>query len=62
MITSKDLLYKALDYDNFWNLSEIDKILCLLIDPRKRKFNEEEIGYVNYDFETLDKESIRKPP
>jgi hypothetical protein len=38
------------------NLSEVDKILCLLIDPAKRKFKEDEIAYPNYDFEILDKE------
>lgn len=38
---------------------EIDKLLCLLIDPQHRKFTEEQIGYVDYDFSTLDKESIR---
>ncbi len=37
----------------------IDKLLCLLIDPQKRKFTEEQIGYVDYDFNMLDKESIR---
>lgn len=41
------------------SLLEIDKILCSLIDPQKRKFTEEEIGYVDYDFKALDKESIR---
>jgi len=37
-------------------LSEVDKILCLLIDPEKRKLKEDEIDYPNFDFKTLDKE------
>ena len=38
------------------NLSEVDKILCMLIDPAKRKFEEAEIDYPSYDFKVLDKE------
>jgi hypothetical protein len=45
------------------NLSEVDKTLCLLIDPEKRKFKEDEIDFSTYDFVALDKEwenSLRK--
>ncbi|MBE7170315.1 MAG: hypothetical protein INR73_06980 [Williamsia sp.] len=38
------------------NLSEVDKLLYILIDPAKRKFKEDETGYPHYDFEALDKE------
>jgi len=38
------------------NLSEVDEMLCMLIDPEKRSFKEDEIDYPNYDFEALDKE------
>lgn len=37
-------------------LSEVDKILCILIDPANRKFKEDEIDFPNYDFKILDKE------
>jgi hypothetical protein len=38
------------------NLSEVDEILCKLIDPEKRNLKEDEIDYPNYDFETIDQE------
>jgi hypothetical protein len=38
------------------NLSEVDKLLCILIDPSKRKFAEDEIAYPSYDLKALDKE------
>ena len=37
-------------------LSDVDKILCNLIDPARRKFEEAEIGYPSYDFTLLDQE------
>ncbi|WP_181304832.1 hypothetical protein [Rufibacter sp. XAAS-G3-1] len=38
------------------NLSEVDEIVCLLIDPEKRSLEENEIDYPNHNFEIIDKE------
>ena len=38
------------------NLSEVDEVLCMLIDPKKRTFSEEEIEYPDVDLEALDEE------
>jgi hypothetical protein len=38
------------------NLSEVDKMLCILIDPAKRKLEEDKISFPSYDFKVLDKE------
>jgi len=38
------------------DFSEIDEFLCLLIDPEKRDFEEEEIGYPDFDLEAIDDE------
>ena len=38
------------------HLSEVDEILCLLIDPEKRELQEDEIGYPAFDLATIDKE------
>ena len=36
------------------NFTEIDEVLCLLIDPEKRSFSEAEIKYPEFDLEVLD--------
>ncbi len=38
------------------DFAEIDELLCLLIDPEKKTFNEEELDYPYYNFEVLDEE------
>jgi hypothetical protein len=42
------------------NFSEVDEILCVLIDPEKRAFKEDEIGYQSHNIEVLDKEWINQ--
>ncbi len=36
------------------NLSEADELLCMLIDPEKRSFKEDEIAFPVYDFTAID--------
>ncbi|WP_162903286.1 hypothetical protein [Taibaiella koreensis] len=38
------------------NLSEIDETLCLILDPAKRTFSREEIGYPDTDLDRIDLE------
>ena len=38
------------------NLSEVDEVLCMLIDPEKREFEKDEINYPNFDMDAIDKE------
>lgn len=38
------------------NLSEVDDVLCMLIDPEKRTFKEDEIEYPAFDLEAIDEE------
>ena len=36
------------------NFSEADELLCMLIDPEKRSFKEDEIAFPGYDFAAID--------
>jgi hypothetical protein len=38
------------------NIDEIDKTLCLILDPQKREFTNKEINYVEIDLEAIDRE------
>lgn len=38
------------------NLSEVDELLCTLIDPAKRQLNEDKIAYPTFDLESIDEE------
>jgi len=42
------------------NLVELDDMLCLYIDPEKRVFDANEIGYSEFDFDVIDEEWRRQ--
>jgi hypothetical protein len=44
------------------DLAEIDEFLCLLIDPEKRSFKEQDIVYPDFDLEAIDLEYYAAHP
>ena len=45
------------------NFTEIDELLCILIDPEKKSFSEDEVNYQEFDFDAIDlnwQKSLRK--
>lgn len=42
------------------NLSEVDEVLCMLIDPGKRKLKEDEINYPHFDLKAIDEEWLNE--
>jgi hypothetical protein len=44
------------------NFTEIDELLCILIDPEKKSFTEAEVNYHEFEFDAIDsnwKKSLR---
>lgn len=54
--TYADYLKKQMRQAIIDNLAEIDDTLCLILDPRKREFSNEDINFKEVDLEKLDLE------